>query len=285
MGEESAPEGGRAHAILSIQLEDDVRVDRERTGQVGPGDPALVERRIARALEALEKLDVSATFFAEGRLVAEIDRGLWPQLAARHELGCQGLSRTSVARLGPDRFAEDARRGREAIEDAAGVQVRSFRAPELAVDGCEPWLGEGLAAAGYRIDASQRLENLPEDAKGGCFALAGSEGAVVELPQPALQLGGQTMTIGSATFRMLPIATVRVLFELAEKQGFVPQLVLQLGDLDPQGPTGLEAEQGLRKRFEHLLRNTGRDGIAAKLQQLGWRWSFGPLGAAVDRAG
>jgi hypothetical protein len=92
------------------------------------------------------------------------------------------------------------------------------------------------------------------------------------------------MTIGSATFRMLPLATVRVLFELAEKQGFVPQLVLQLGDLDPLGPTGLEAEQGLRKRFEHLLRNTGRDGIAAKLQQLGWRWSFGPLGAAVDRA-
>src|SRR5574338_322131 len=133
MGEESAPEGGRAHAILSIQLEDDVRVDRERTGQVGPGDPALVER---------------------------------------HELGCQGLSRTAVARLGPDRFAEDARRGREAIEDAAGVQVRSFRAPELAVEGCDPWLGEGLAAAGYRIDASQRLENLPEDAKGGCFPLA-----------------------------------------------------------------------------------------------------------------
>jgi hypothetical protein len=92
------------------------------------------------------------------------------------------------------------------------------------------------------------------------------------------------MTIGSATFRMLPLATVRVLFELAEKQGFVPQLVLQLGDLDPHGPTGLEAEQGLRKRFEHLLRNTGRDGVTAKLQQLGWRWSFGPLGRAVDRA-
>ncbi len=285
MSEESEPEGGRAHAILSIQLEDELRVDRERTGQVGPGDPALVERRIERALELLERLDISATFFAEGRLVAELDRACWARLAIRHELGAQGLSRTAVARLGPDRFTDDARRGREAIEDAAGVVVRAFRAPELAVDGCDPWLGEGLAVAGYSIDASHRLENLPEHAQGGCFVLDGSAGAVIELPQPALQLGGQTMTIGSATFRMLPLPTVRVLFELAEKQGFVPQLVLQLGDLDPHGPTGLESEQGLRKRFEHLLRNTGREGVATKLQQLGWRWSFGTLGAAVERAG
>lgn len=284
MSDAFEPERGRAPAILSIQLEDELRLDRERAGHVDPGDPALVERRLERTLETLERLDASASFFAEGRLVAEIDRAWWSRLAIRHELGCQGLSRTTVARLGPDRFADDARRGREALEEVASSVVRAFRAPELAVENCDPWLGEGLRAAGYAIDASKRLASLPEHASGGCFALEGSEDSIVELAQPALQFGGQTMTLGSASFRVLPLPTLRVLFELAEQQGFVPQLVLQLGDFDPHGPTGLEAEQGLRKRLEHLLRNAGREGVETKLQQLSLRWSFGTLGAAVDRA-
>jgi peptidoglycan/xylan/chitin deacetylase (PgdA/CDA1 family) len=284
MSDAFEPERGRAPAILSIQLEDELRLDRERAGHVDPGDPGLVERRLERALETLERLDASASFFAEGRLVAEIDRAWWPRIAARHELGSQGLSRTLVARLGPERFADDARRGREAIEEVASATVRAFRAPELAAEGCDPWLGDGLRAAGYTIDASQRLASLPEDAQGGCFALGGSDGAVIELAQPAMQFGGQTMTLGSASVRVLPLPTLRVLFELAEQQGFVPQLVLQLADLDPHGPTGLEAEQGLRKRLEHLLRNAGREGVETKLQQLGLRWRFGTLGAAVDRA-
>lgn len=279
----SEPEKGRARAILSIQLEDGVRLERQRTGGAAPGDPARVERALERALEALEALDVRATFFAEGRLVAEISRTWWPRIAARHELGSCGLSRTIVGRLGPDQFADDARRGRDALADAAGVEVLSYRAPEFSADGCDPWFGEGLAAAGYTRDASRRLSALPEHAVGGCYPLEGANDRVVEVPMPMLPAnlpiaGQRVMFLGSAAFRMLPLPTLRVAFELAEQQGFVPQVVLSLDDLDPKGQDAYIADTGTwRGRIDQLWRNTGRAGVTHKLQQLGWRWSFGTV--------
>ncbi|MFO0631392.1 MAG: polysaccharide deacetylase family protein [Nannocystaceae bacterium] len=283
----------RRPAVLTIQLEDEPRVEHERAGVVTPASPALVERRLERALEALEGLGVGATFFAEGRLAAELRRDVWAPLVSRHELGCQGLARTSVARLGPDRFADDARRGREALADVAGVEVICFRAPDFSADDCEPWFGAGLRDAGYRRDASLRLQQLPEGSAGGCFALPGSDGAVLTLPMPMVPArvpvaGQKIMFLGSAMFRVLPPPTLRVVFELAEGAGFVPQVMLQLGDFDPDGPTGFEPDSeaarrgGWRARFEHLLRSTGREGVATKLQQLGWRWRFDSVAAATS---
>ncbi len=282
----SEPERGRAHAILSVALEDEVRLERQRAGEVAPGDPTLVEARIERALETLATLDARATFFAEGRLVAEISRPLWAEIARRNELGSMGLSRTIVGRLGPERFAEDARRGREALEDAAGAAVVAYRAPEFSADGCDPWFGEGLAAAGHRIDASHRIAALPEHAVSGCYPLDGSGGAVIEVPLPMLPAnlpiaGQRVMFLGSAALRMLPLPTLRVAFELAEQQGFIPQIALQLADLDPRGPDAYSADATTwRSRIDQLWRSTGRGGVVAKLQQLAWRWRFGTVADA-----
>jgi peptidoglycan/xylan/chitin deacetylase (PgdA/CDA1 family) len=287
---ESEPERGRARAILSIQLEDEVRIERQRAGGAAPGDPVRVERRIERALASLDELGARATFFAEGRLVAEVSRSWWPAIAAKHELGCQGLSRTIVGRLGPDQFAEDARRGREALEDAAAAPVVGYRAPEFSVDGCDPWFGEGLAAAGYRADASRRLATMPEGATGGRYPLEDSGDAVVEVPLPMLPAnlpiaGQRVMFLGSAAVRMLPLPTLRVAFELAEQQGFVPQIVLQLGDLDPEGPDAYSSDiaptMSWRRRIDQLWRSTGRRGVMSKLAQLGWRWSFDTISSVA----
>lgn len=289
---ESEPERGRAPAILSVQLEDEVRIERQRGGTAAPGDPARVERGIERALASLDELGARATFFAEGRLVAEIARSLWPAIVAKHELGCQGLSRTIVGRLGPDQFGDDARRGREALEDAAGVPVVGYRAPEFSADGCDPWFGEGLAAAGYRTDASRRLAAMPDGATGGCYRLEGSGDAIVEVPLPMLPAnlpiaGQRVMFLGSAAVRMLPLPTLRVAFELAEQQGFVPQIVLQLGDLDPEGPDTYSSDtsttQSWRSRIDQLWRSTGRRGVLQKLAQLGWRWSFDTIASVAAR--
>jgi peptidoglycan/xylan/chitin deacetylase (PgdA/CDA1 family) len=284
---ESAPEHGRVRAVLSIHLEDELRLERQRAGTSDLGDPAAVEQRLEQALGVLDELGARATFFAEGRLVAELARSWWPTIASKHELGSMGLSRTIVGRLGPTRFADDARRGREAIEEAAGAAVTAFRAPEFSADGCDPWFGEGLVAAGHRVDASRRLAALPPEAVAGHYALAGTDGAVVELPVPMLPAnlpiaGQRVMFLGSAAFRMLPLPTIRVAFELAQQQGFVPQVVLGLGDLDPRGGAPASHESSTwRRRIDQLWRNAGRGGVVAKLQQLSWRWSFDTIASAI----
>lgn len=287
MTEPGSPEHGRMPAILSIHIEDELRLERQRAAIDGPGDPSAVEQRLEVALGVLEELGAKATFFAEGRLVAEIARTWWPTIVDNHELGSVGLSRTIVERLGPGRFADDARRGREALEEAAGAPVTAFRAPEFSADGCDPWFGEGLVAAGYRVDASRRLAALPEGSEGGHYLLEGTEGAIVELPLPMLPAnlpiaGQRVMFLGSAAFRMLPLPTIRVAFELAQQQGFVPQIVLGLGDLDGRGGVpGSHESSTWRRRIDQLWRNAGRGGVFAKLQQLSWRWSFDTVAAAV----
>ncbi len=270
----SAPERGRKPLVLGIQLEDEIRVDGARAGKPDLRDPVLLERRIHRVLQVLARVHARATFFAEGRLADELDASVWPDLVATHELGSQGFSRTLVGRLGPDGFAADAQRGREALEAVASVEVRSFRAPELAVDGCEPWFGKGLADAGYTRDASLVLGAPPENFRRSML-LEGSEGCVVEIPVASVALRRQRIAVlGSTSFRVLPLATIRLLFEHAESQGFVPQLLLQPSDFDSDGPTGMDPSHGWRARFEQMVKTAGRDSIVGKLEQLAWRWQY-----------
>lgn len=270
----SAPERGRKPLVLGIQLEDEIRVDGARAGKPDLRDPVLLERRIDRVLKVLARVNARATFFAEGRLADELDASVWPNLVAAHELGSQGFTRTLVGRLGPDGFSADAQRGREALEGVANAEVRSFRAPELAVDGCEPWFGKGLADAGYTRDASLVL-GTPPDGFARTMALEGSEGSVVEVPVASVALRRQRIAVlGSTSFRVLPLATIRLLFEHAESQGFVPQLLLQPSDFDSDGPTGIDPSHGWRARFEQMVKTAGRDSIVGKLEQLAWRWQY-----------
>ncbi|HET6583300.1 MAG TPA: DUF3473 domain-containing protein [Nannocystaceae bacterium] len=268
------PERGRAPLVLGIQLEDEVRIDGARAGKPDVRDPVLLERRIECVLRVLARVQARATFFAEGRLADELDPAAWPGIVAAHELGSQGFTRTLVGRLGPDGFVDDARRGREALEHAANVEVRSFRAPELAAEGCDPWFGQSLADAGYTRDSSLLLATTPEGFA-HTLPLAGSNDAVTEIPVASVAFRKQRIAVlGSASLRMLPLATIRLLFEHAQGQGFLPQLLLQPSDFDPDGPTGIDPQQGWRARFEHLVRTTGRDSIVGKLEQLAWRWKF-----------
>lgn len=268
------PERGRTPAVLAIHLEDEVRLDGVRAGKPDVHDPVLLERRIERTLQVLARVQARATFFAEGRLADELDPSVWARIVAAHELGSQGFTRTLVGRLGPDGFAADARRGREALERVAHVAVASFRAPELAAEGTAPWFGSGLADAGYVRDSSLLVTAAPDGFQ-GTLALEGSDDRVVEIPIASVSFRRQRLAVlGGASFRMLPLATIRLLFEHAQAQGFVPQIHLQPSDFDPDGPTGIDPHQGWRARFEHLVRTAGRDSVAGKLEQLAFRWKL-----------
>jgi hypothetical protein len=268
------PERGRKPLVLTIQLEDEIRLEGVRAGKPDLHDSVLLERRITRVLQVLARVQARATFFAEGRLADELAASAWPGIAAAHELGSQGYTRTLVGRLGPDGFTDDARRGREALERVANVEVRSFRAPELAAEGCEPGCARGLADAGYTRDSSLLLAT-PPDGFARQLPLAGAEDTVTEIPVASVAFRRQRIVVlGSNSFRMLPLATIRLLFEHAESQGFVPQLLLQPSDFDSDGPTGIDPTHGWRARFEQIVRTAGRDSIVGKLEQLAWRWHY-----------
>lgn len=82
-----------------------------------------------RVLDALEALDVQATFFCVGRNAAR-----HPGLLARmrdggHAIGSHSLTHAALGTQTPRRLAQDYIDGRSAVEDALGTTVSLFRPP------------------------------------------------------------------------------------------------------------------------------------------------------------
>jgi peptidoglycan-N-acetylglucosamine deacetylase len=98
-------------------------------------------------LDALRTEGVRATFFVLGRHAER-----WPDLVRRmadegHQLGNHGYWHRKLHRRTPAYVRDDLRRGTEAIERAAGVRPRLFRAPHGFRN---PWVTPLAASLGQR---------------------------------------------------------------------------------------------------------------------------------------
>jgi peptidoglycan/xylan/chitin deacetylase (PgdA/CDA1 family) len=159
-------------------------------GPLPPGEEPSLAIGYPRLLDLLERRGVRATFFVEGwngehhpAAVAEIVR-------RGHELGMHGWAHETWHELAPEREAELARRATEALERAAGVRPRGFRAPGGARTAHTASI---LADLGYAYDASLGDGAHPGRLEGGLaqipFVWPGVDGfhyLAAEPPPPAV---------------------------------------------------------------------------------------------------
>jgi Polysaccharide deacetylase/Domain of unknown function (DUF3473) len=279
-GDEGISMEHRFPGALTIDFEDYRRQElRDHCGGNPPPNPLEVERQTENLLQVLADCDARATFFSVGRLVHELTPATWRSiLASGHRIGCHGFEHLRVYRLGQERFARDLHDAKAVLEDAVGESVVSFRAPYFSVDGCDPWFGETLAEAGFRLDSSQRLSVMPE----GFTELAPLSGAgdtVREVPLLSIGPGRKRLTvIGGTYLRVLPMFLCRKLVALAKKRRFLPMVYLHPYDVDPHSES-LDFGSGFqfRNRLRGELHRLGRSGAAAKLKSLAQQYSFQPI--------
>lgn len=138
-------------------------------------------------LGLLDRLAIRATFFVEGwngDAHPDAVRGL---VARGHELGMHGFLHERWSELTPEREAELAARATDALERAAGVRPRGFRAPGGART---PRTVEWLERLGYRYDASlgdgMRASRLTPRVAQLPFVWPGVDGFHYLRAQPAL---------------------------------------------------------------------------------------------------
>ncbi len=175
---------------------------------------------------------------------------------------------------GRSAFAADVTAAKKSLEDAAGVPVVSFRAPYFSADDCDPWFGEVLAEAGFRLDSSRRLSSLPSGSR-GLVPLAGGAGAVRELPLCSVGVGQKRLTvIGGTYFRLLPLGVIRRLLARAEAKGFVPVVYLHPYDVDPEAPPLAYPPGYLKQRGGDWMRRQGRKSAGDKLRALCDSYAF-----------
>jgi len=275
-----------AFQALSVDLEEHFQVsnfehlvDRSRWGE----QPSRVAGSTKRLLDLFDADGSRATFFVLG-WVAERQPALLREIAARgHEIACHGYGHEIVYAIGPERFREDLRRARAAIEDAAGVRPAGYRAPSFSVTEDSLWALEILAEEGFAYDSSifpvrHYRYGIPRFARRP-LALRLPNGLLLrEFPLTTLDVGPLRVPIaGGAYLRFLPPAFLRWAFGRLAGAGEPAMLYLHPWEIDHEQP---RFEVGWRVRVNHYY-NLAR--TEERVRALLARGRFAPAGEVLER--
>jgi polysaccharide deacetylase family protein (PEP-CTERM system associated) len=275
--------------IMSIDVEDYFHVeafadivDRARWGTY----ECRVEANTRRLLDLLDEHAVEATFFILG-WVAERFPGLVREIVARgHEPACHSYWHRLIYRLAPRAFAEDTRRAKDVIEQAAGVAVVGYRAPSYSITARSLWALEVLAEAGFAYDSSifpirHDVYGIP-DAPRHPFRVATASGPLIEYPITTFRLlGRHNLPVGGGGYlRIFPSWYTRMGCARARRDGLPIIAYIHPWEVDPDQP---RLGGRLKARLRHYTNLSRTEGRLHALLRLGAFTSFrsGGLGATA----
>ncbi|MBN1667395.1 MAG: DUF3473 domain-containing protein [Anaerolineales bacterium] len=238
--------------------------------------PARAELATAQLLQLFDQAGVKATFFVLGDL-ARRSPGLVAQIAeAGHELASHGFLHRLVHQLSPQEFRDDLELARQAIQQATGVTVKGFRAPQFSINQDSTWAFRVLAQAGYQYDSSvfparSWLYGYAGAPRRPYAPLANSD--LMEYPLATLRLGSIILPAAGGVYtRLLPYPILRGNIRRLNEQGWPAVLYLHPWELDLDQP---RIPVNPRERLTHYgMRAT----LARKLCRLCQDFDWIPLG-------
>lgn len=120
-------------------------------------DSPITERVVKnteRILTILDRHNVKATFFVQGRVAETFPYLLQHLVAEGHEIQSHGYSHRPVNKMDRKELRLELELARKTIENACGVQVTAFRAPDFTIGRENIWALEILAETGFKVDSS-----------------------------------------------------------------------------------------------------------------------------------
>lgn len=223
--------------------------------------PPRIEASTDRLIELFDEAGVRGTFFVLGWVAERFPRLVQRIAAAGHELASHGFWHRLVYEITPDAFREDLTRARDAIEQAAGVAVTTYRAPSFSIGPRSLWALEILAELGFTVDSSifpirHDRYGMPE-ARLEPHRLATTAGTLTEFPPSVWQLGRFNLPIaGGGYFRLYPLSvTLRGIAAVAARQRPF-MFYLHPWEVDPEQPPIRNVDWKRRWRHTVGLRRT-----------------------------
>jgi polysaccharide deacetylase family protein (PEP-CTERM system associated) len=266
--------------ILTVDVEDYFQVEAF-AGSVSRESwdrfPSRVVENTRRLLDLFDRFDARATFFVLGwvahrfpMLVREIhDRG--------HELACHSFWHRRVDSLTPQEFLSDTRDARNAIEQAASVQIYGYRAPTWSITSRSLWALDILAEEGFCYDSSiypihHDLYGIPGAQRYAYEYVCKNGQKLTEIPPATLKFAGMTLpAAGGGYLRIFPLRFSHLAFRQFEEQNQTLVLYLHPWEVDPDQP---RLSGSLKSRFRHY---TNLHRTEARLSNLLERYSFQPF--------
>lgn len=252
--------------VMSVDVEDYFHVSAFE-GVALRAEWASYESRVVantdRLLDLLAVSSARATFFVLG-WVAERHPRLVRRIAAEgHELASHSYWHRLVYTLAPDEFREDLRRARRAIEDAAGVGVRGFRAPSYSITARSLWAFDVLIEEGYEYDAS--VFPIRHDRYGiptaprAPYVVTRPGGSILEVPGTTGLVGNIRLPIGGGYFRLMPYPYTRwVMRQLNTIEHRPAVFYLHPWEIDPAQPRIAASTISRWRHYNRLHRTEDR---------------------------
>jgi polysaccharide deacetylase family protein (PEP-CTERM system associated) len=270
-------EGQKMLNALSVDVEDWFQVGAfENVIAKADWDdlPQRVEANADAVLALFAEAGVKGTFFTLG-WVAERYPALLRRIAgAGHEIASHGWDHDRVFTLAPEAFRADLRRAHAAIEAAAGVAPRGYRAPSFSIDARTPWAHRILAEEGYAYSSS--VAPLAHDHYGWPQAprfahrpLPDSD--LIELPVTTVEVAGRRLAAGGGGFfRLLPYRfSDWAIARVNRADGRPAVFYFHPWEIDPGQPRVRNAP--LKSRLRHYSRlSTMRPRLLKLLKSHGW---------------
>lgn len=262
---------------LSVDVEDWFQVGAFET-VISRADWDAKERRVERNTDAVLALfadaGVKATFFTLGWVADRHPALIRRMVEQGHEVASHGCDHKRVFQMTAEEFAADVRQSKQVLEDAAGIAVTGYRAPNFSIDQRTPWAHAALADAGYTYSSS--VAPLVHDHYGWPeaprFAYRPLEGRdLIELPVSTVQLGGRNFAAGGGGFfRLLPYSLSRWAIGRVNGEGRPAIFYFHPWDMDPGQPFVPDAP--LKSKLRHYP-NLGK--MAGKLRRLAGDFGWG----------
>jgi polysaccharide deacetylase family protein (PEP-CTERM system associated) len=266
--------------VLTVDVEDYFQVEAF-SGCVSRADWDTYASRVVdnseRLLDIFEGYQAKATFFILG-WVAHRFPSLVRRIHARgHELACHSFWHRKVDSLTPGEFREDTRAACDAIEQAASVRVRGYRAPTWSITRNSLWAFDILAEEGFEYDSSiypirHDLYGIPRAARYPYLQPCGNGRSILEFPPATIRIAGMSLpAAGGGYLRIFPLTYTFRAFEQFETARHPLVVYLHPWEIDPDQP---RIAAPLKSRIRHY---TNLSRTRSRLERILERYRFLPF--------
>jgi polysaccharide deacetylase family protein (PEP-CTERM system associated) len=113
-----------------------------------------VLRNMDRVRAVLDEFRIKGTFFVQGRVAETFPHLLQELLADGHEIQSHAYSHRPLYAMDRAALRQELEYSIKTVEDACGVRVTAFRAPDFSIVPENLWALEVLAESGFEVDSS-----------------------------------------------------------------------------------------------------------------------------------
>jgi polysaccharide deacetylase family protein (PEP-CTERM system associated) len=229
-----------------------------------------VVRNVHRIVTLLDEFKVKGTFFVQGMVAQKFPRLLQELLENGHDIQSHGHTHRPLSKMDRRALKSELEAAKKSVEDACGVRVTAFRAPDFSIVQENLWALETLAETGFLVDSSIFPKRMARYGVAGwnCFPEKFSlpiGASILEAPVAMWQIGDVRIPVaGGGYFRFLPEYILRCGIEsLIQQQQ--PAIIYchpyefnpdELADFRGKAPSRFLFTQGIgRRQFAERMRH------------------------------